>query len=68
MEGVSGNMKPKTVLIMNPQPKYKHAEKVELITIHNGEMCFVANGILICHCGKCTLEEYKLSKDSFINY
>lgn len=38
-------------------------EKVETLTRADRPMCTVANGILICNCGICKQEDYKLPKD-----
>lgn len=38
-------------------------KKVEVLTLSNNEYgCMVANGILICRCGKCKIEMYKQNK------
>lgn len=43
---------------------YNHTEKIELCFIPGKEnQCYISNGILICHCGKCTQEDYPLPKD-----
>ena len=38
-------------------------KEVEVLRKQNG--CMVANGILICHCGKCKQEDYKLPNDFY---
>lgn len=36
---------------------------VEVLQRKDNNLCMVANGILICRCGKCKPEDYKLPKD-----
>jgi hypothetical protein len=38
-------------------------EKVEVLERTDRPECYVANGILICRCGKCVPEDYPLPND-----
>ncbi len=40
-------------------------EKVEVIQRKDREYCLTANGFLICRCGKCKPEDYKLPEDFY---
>ncbi len=38
-------------------------DKVQVITRTDRPACSVANGILVCNCGECEPEDYKLPRD-----
>jgi len=43
--------------------EYKEENMVEIRRKKDNDKCMTANGFLICYCGKCKPEQYKLPED-----